>query len=76
VVGVQPERLDVSALGEEAFVPSTRIRSTAFFALQELASGAAGCSGAMPGVRVSVWAGAELGGAGPPLRSMTARQLA
>jgi iron complex outermembrane receptor protein len=41
VLGLQAERLDFSALGEEAFVPSTRTRSTAVFTLQELALGAA-----------------------------------
>ena len=41
VVGLQSERLDFSALGEEAFVPDTRSRSTALFALQELQAGPA-----------------------------------
>ena len=36
VVGVQTETLNFSALGEEAFVPSTRTRSAALFALEEL----------------------------------------
>lgn len=34
-VGVQAEQLDFSALGEEAFVPSTRTRSAAAFVLEE-----------------------------------------
>jgi len=41
VAGLQAEALDFSALGEEAFVPSTRTRSQAVFTLQELALGAA-----------------------------------
>jgi len=41
VAGLQVERLDFAALGEEAFVPSTRTRSAALFTLQELALGAA-----------------------------------
>lgn len=41
VLGLQAERLAFSALGEEAFVPSTRTRSAALFTLQELALGAA-----------------------------------
>ena len=41
VVGVQTERLDFSALGEEAFVPGTRTRSAALFVLEELTAGAA-----------------------------------
>ena len=36
VWGLQSERLSFSALGEEAFVPSTRTRSQALFVLEEL----------------------------------------
>jgi iron complex outermembrane receptor protein len=36
VVGAQIEDFDFSALGEEAFVPSTRTRKQALFALEEL----------------------------------------
>lgn len=35
VLGAQLERLDFSALGEEAFVPGTQTRSQALFALEE-----------------------------------------
>ncbi|PTT78300.1 hypothetical protein DBR42_23820 [Pelomonas sp. HMWF004] len=35
VVGLQTELLDFSALGEEAFVPSTRTRSTGVFVLEQ-----------------------------------------
>ncbi len=35
VIGLQAERLSFSALGEEAFVPSTRTRSQALFVLEE-----------------------------------------
>jgi iron complex outermembrane receptor protein len=35
VFGVQAERLDFSALGDEAFVPATRTRSQALFVLEE-----------------------------------------
>lgn len=41
VVGVQAEQLDFSALGEEAFVPSTRTRSMALFVLEEAQAGPA-----------------------------------
>lgn len=41
VVGVQSERMDFSALGEEAFVPGTRTRSSALFVLEEMQLGAA-----------------------------------
>lgn len=41
VLGLQAEQLDFSALGEEAFVPATRTRSAAAFALEELRVGTA-----------------------------------
>lgn len=41
VVGLQAERMDFSALGEEAFVPGTRTRSAALFALEEMNAGPA-----------------------------------
>ncbi len=40
VFGMQAERFEFSALGAEAFVPQTRSRNTALFALEELATGA------------------------------------
>jgi len=40
VWGVQAEKLDFSALGEEAFVPGTHSRSAALFVLEELKLGA------------------------------------
>ena len=40
VVGLQLEQLDFSALGAEAFVPTTQTRSSGLFTLQELAIGA------------------------------------
>ncbi|NDG41084.1 MAG: TonB-dependent receptor [Betaproteobacteria bacterium] len=39
VVGLQLEQLDFSALGAEAFVPTSHTRSTGLFTLQELAIG-------------------------------------
>ncbi|MEO3691584.1 TonB-dependent receptor [Roseateles paludis] len=41
VVGLQWEQLDFSALGEEAFVPSTHTRQSGVFALEQLDLGAA-----------------------------------
>lgn len=35
LIGLQTESLDFSALGEEAFVPSTRTRNTGFFVLEQ-----------------------------------------
>jgi iron complex outermembrane receptor protein len=55
VWGLQAESLDFSALGEEAFVPSTRTRSQALFALEELKLGplALSLGGRVEKVRVS-----------------------
>ena len=39
VIGLQMERSNFSALGEEAFVPGTNTRSTALFLLEQYASG-------------------------------------
>ncbi|WP_144290222.1 TonB-dependent receptor [Ideonella sp. A 288] len=39
MVGLQAEQLDFSALGEEAFVPATRTRSQALFAIEEWSAG-------------------------------------
>ncbi len=50
VAGLQVERLDFSALGEEAFVPGTQTRSDALFTLQSL--GLAGGSTLSAGVRL------------------------
>ncbi|MBI5255889.1 MAG: TonB-dependent receptor [Burkholderiales bacterium] len=44
VVGLQLEQLDFAALGEEAFVPATRSRSSGLFLLQERALGAGSLS--------------------------------
>ena len=49
VTGLQAERLDFSALGEEAFVPGTQTRSEALFTLQSL--GLAGGSTLSAGLR-------------------------
>lgn len=45
VVGTQLERFDFSALGEEAFVPTTRTRRGALFVLEEMASAVGTLSG-------------------------------
>lgn len=50
VTGLQSERLDFSALGEEAFVPGTQTRSDALFTLQSL--GLAGGTTLSAGVRL------------------------
>ena len=54
VVGVQAEALNFSALGAEAFVPSTRTQSAALFALEELHTGAAVWSAGVRGESVRV----------------------
>ena len=54
VFGLQAESMDFSALGEEAFVPATRTRSAAAFALEELVTGAASFSAGLRLERVRV----------------------
>jgi iron complex outermembrane receptor protein len=54
VIGVQAESLDFSALGEEAFVPGTRTRSSAVFALETFDTGTAWLTGGARAERVRV----------------------
>lgn len=54
VFGLQAESLDFSALGEEAFVPSTRTRSQALFVLEELRLGDLTLSAGARAERVTV----------------------
>jgi iron complex outermembrane receptor protein len=66
VVGVQTERLDFSALGEEAFVPGTRTRSSALFLLEEMNAGAARLSFGARSERVRVSSEGDAAGAEEP----------
>lgn len=66
VFGVQLERLDFSALGEEAFVPDTRSRSNALFALEEWKRGALTLSAGLRGERVTVASDGDAPGAPEP----------
>jgi iron complex outermembrane receptor protein len=54
VLGLQAERLDFSALGEEAFVPDTLTRSLALFALEEAPLGPVTLSAGLRVERVRV----------------------
>jgi iron complex outermembrane receptor protein len=54
VFGLQAETLRFSALGEEAFVPSTRTRSAAAFLLEEWRSGSVLLSGGLRAEQVRV----------------------
>jgi iron complex outermembrane recepter protein len=54
IVGVQTESLDFSALGEEAFVPSTRTRSTGVFLLEQARLGGVDWSAGARTERVTV----------------------
>lgn len=54
VVGLQAERMTFSALGEEAFVPGTRTRSAALFALEEARLGNLVVTAGLRGERVVV----------------------
>lgn len=60
VFGMQAEKLSFSALGEEAFVPSTRTRSAAAFVLEEWRSGPWQVSGGLRAEQVRVSADADL----------------
>lgn len=54
VIGLQAEAMRFSALGEEAFVPATRTRSAALFALEETQLGPLTFSAGLRAERVSV----------------------
>ncbi|MCA0175012.1 MAG: TonB-dependent receptor [Proteobacteria bacterium] len=60
LVGVQAEALDFSALGEEAFVPDTRTRAAALFALEEVQLGALTLSGGLRLERARVAAAGDV----------------
>ena len=62
VFGLQSEHLDFQALGEEAFVPPTKTRSTALFAVEELALGAVTLNAGARVERVSVASGGDAPG--------------
>ena len=66
VLGVQVESLDFSALGEEAFVPGTRTRSQAVFALEEWKQGALALTAGARAERVKVASDGDLPGAPDP----------
>ena len=77
VWGVQTESLTFSALGEEAFVPSTRTRSQALFALEELPLGALTLSLGGRAEQVRVHSdGDEPGAAAPRFGSAAQRNFA
>lgn len=76
VFGLQGEQLDFSALGEEAFVPNTKTRSTALFALEEWKLPALTLSAGVRIERVRVAsAGDEAGAAEPRFGAATARRF-
>ena len=66
VLGVQVERLEFSALGEEAFVPGTRTRSQAVFALEEWKVGALSLTAGARVERVKVASDGDEPGAPDP----------
>ena len=65
VVGLQAERMDFSALGEEAFVPGTRTRSQALFVLEEAEFGPLVLQAGARGEQVRVASEGDLPGAEP-----------
>lgn len=62
-IGLQAESMRFSALGEEAFVPNTRTRSVAVFALEEMRLGALSLSAGARVERVSVGSEGDAPGA-------------
>jgi iron complex outermembrane receptor protein len=66
VLGVQSERLDFSALGEEAFVPGTNTRSDAVFLLEEFKLGDTTFSAGLRSERVAVASDGDAPGAAEP----------
>lgn len=81
MVGAHSERLDFSALGEEAFVPSTHTHSDALFVLQELKLGRLRLSAGARAERVRVRSAGDADGAverrfgAPQARSFSPRSL-
>jgi iron complex outermembrane recepter protein len=66
VVGTQLEKLDFSALGEEAFVPNTVTKSGALFVLEEWKGAALSITGGVRGERVRVTSAGDEPGAATP----------
>jgi iron complex outermembrane recepter protein len=66
VVGTQFERLDFSALGDEAFVPNTSTRSGAAFLLEEWKGAAFSLTGGLRAERASVKSEGDSADAGVP----------
>ena len=76
VVGLQAENLRFSALGEEAFVPGTRTRSTAVFVLEEWRNGPLVLSGGLRVEQVRVSSeGDEPGAAAPRFGDARSRRF-
>ena len=76
VFGTQLEKLDFSALGEEAFVPNTVTKSGALFLLEEWKGSAFSINGGVRGERVRVTsAGDEPGAAEPRFGAATERRF-
>jgi iron complex outermembrane recepter protein len=66
VVGAQLERLDFSALGEEAFVPNTNTRSRALFVLEQWQAQSLTLSAGLRAERVRVASAGDAPGAPEP----------
>jgi iron complex outermembrane recepter protein len=75
VVGLQAEQLRFSALGEEAFVPDTRTRSLALFALEEWRAGPATLSAGLRAERVQVDSAGDSADAAPRFGAPQSRRF-
>ncbi len=75
VLGLQLERLDFSALGAEAFVPTSHTRSNGVFVLQELALPGATLSAGARLEQAELQSEGDAAGAGPHFGAATSRRF-
>jgi len=75
VLGLQLERLDFSALGAEAFVPTSHTRSNGVFVLQELALPGATVSAGARLEQAEVRSAGDAAGADPHFGAATSRRF-
>ncbi|MDN3920572.1 TonB-dependent receptor [Roseateles violae] len=75
VLGLQAERSDFSALGEEALVPGTRTRSAALFLLEQYSAGAWAASAGARAESVRVHSDGDAAGSTERFGPATAREF-
>ena len=75
VIGLQSDSLSFSALGEEAFVPSTRTRSNALFVIEELHTGPLTWTAGLRTERTKVSSAGDAGADDPRFGDASERQF-